>query len=144
MRPSPGDELRILTRSLAEISQYEGLPVDVADDLRDAVRAVQRTEKYLQRLVPYLRSDNERMSVLVRLLESEGADLQPEDIAIIEEVPDATSGNWLQDVDELNQHNERLRAMLSRVISSGAMVLHGPGRDDIGAVLGESVDARPW
>ncbi len=144
MRPSPAEEVTILGRVLVNLSRYEGLPADVAEDLRDAGRTVQRTEKSLRGLVPYLVSDNERLRALLRMLAEGGADLDSEETAVIDTIPDAVSGDWLEDVDQLNECNESLRAVLSKLLSVRVILPHGPGAAEIGAALGESVDDRPW
>lgn len=144
LRPSPAEELTVLGRVLGDLTRYEGLTAEVAEDLQDAVRSFRRTEKSLRGLVPYLVSDNERMRVLLRSFSEGGADLDEEERAAIDTVPDAMSGDWLEDVDQLNRCNESLRAILSHLLSGSGLLPHGKGAADIADALRASVDARPW
>lgn len=145
MRPRPTDELALLGRSLTDLRGREELPTDVADDLSYVVHAFQRLEKSLAMLLPYLRCDNELLErLLIQLEAAARVTLEPAEQDLLQGATAELTGNWLEDVATVNLRNERLRAVVARIIADDARFGRDAMGDDLSATLLESVEARRW
>ncbi len=146
MQPTVEAELSGVRRSLEALVAANVLPVAVTEELAAAARILQRLETSWSRVLPYLVSDNAATAEVLR----EVAPLVPGPLRSEIEAAVSTQGPAPDlaalNVAAANDRSQRLRDLLSRVISTSA-----PGdtqaatvRTRIAACLRQSLETRPW
>lgn len=149
MQPTVGAELAGARRSLSTLAATPDLPPDLVADVADVIRKLRRVETVWSQVLPYLVADNARMEqLLMRLGPLVSSQVPPDVVAAVDDavaaVP-APGSAALLDVEAVNERNEALRGVLSRLIATAP-----PNSDDatvrsmIVACLRESLDARPF
>lgn len=145
MQPTVDAELAGVRKVLEDVSANASLPPEATGVLREAARTLQRVERYWSKVLPYLVSDN---AAVVSLLREIAPALSSELREEVEALPPQGAAERIRipDVTEVNALNERVRAVLSRVIAS--MPPGSPSiaetRARIHICLLQSLKERPW
>ena len=147
MQPTIDAELSGARRLLEPLAADRALPVEVTVQLKGVMRTLQRLEESWPRVLPYLVSDNARVTDLLReLAPALSAELRAEIDDVVSSQGPAPDPRAL-DIAAANQRNELLREILSRAVSARS---HDAGEADatvraraVGC-LRESLDERPW
>lgn len=141
MHPMPDVELAGLRRSLTEVAADTRLPTDTTRRIEGVIRAIQRLERNLPNLLPYLVSSIEAMCALLREIAPQvttdglGAEIE----SAVAATPDRTA----ESLDSLNQRHQELRGLLARAITADCP--DPPAyRHRIIEALRADVDRRPW
>lgn len=147
MQPTIEADLAGARRSLAAVIANETVAADASRDLRGVMRTLQRLEESWARVLPYLSSDNLRISELLRDLGPSCPDDLRSDIEAA--VATSATGDDAGSLDAAvaNVRNESLRGLLSRTIAAQtpeAVEVNAVMRARIVACLRESLEERPW
>lgn len=143
MQPMPDVELAGARRSLSSVARDPRLPSDASREIEHVIRTIRRVEKSWPVLLPYLVQSNGRLAALLReLAPLAPAELAEEIDAVLAETPEGLG----VDLGSANEHNEALRGLLARFVTSE---LPRPGtasptRAPILEALRRDLQSRPW
>lgn len=156
MQPTIGDELAGARRCLSALQAAPDMPPDLAADMELVIQTLRRVERVWTQALPFLMTDNARIETLLgRLLPLLSSEVPVEVRARIEgllaEMQLPEEGTTL-DIMAINERNEALRAVLSRLITASPMFAAAASeandRSTVRSIvidcLREGLDGRPF